>query len=130
MPRIHFHTAKGAQMKYLIGIATHTGENIDIHFGHCKEFQIIEVTDNETYEATDVIDAGRACDGTCDHGEIERVGEKLKSCKYVLSAKIGPGAAKILRDKGITALEIEAPIDYAVEKVMIYDKRKEQANRG
>ena len=37
-------------MKYLVGIATHTGENIDIHFGHCKEFQIIEVTDNESYE--------------------------------------------------------------------------------
>ena len=47
-------------MKYLVGIATHTGENIDIHFGHCKEFQIIEVTDNESYEPVDVIDAGRA----------------------------------------------------------------------
>ena len=117
-------------MKYLVGIATHTGENIDIHFGHCKEFQIIEVTDNESYEPVDVIDAGRACDGTCDHTEIARVGELLKDCKYVLSAKIGPGAAKILRDIGIVALEIEAPIDYAIDKIMVYDQRQEQANRG
>ena len=130
MPRIHFHTVKEADMKYLVGIATHTGENIDIHFGHCKEFQIVEVTDNESFEPVDVIDAGRACDGTCDHKEIARVGELLKDCKYVLSAKIGPGAAKILRDIGIVALEIEAPIDYAIEKIMVYDQRQAQANRG
>lgn len=117
-------------MKYLIGIATHTGENIDIHFGHCKEFQLIEVTDNKSWEDAGVIDAGRACDGTCDHAEIARVGERLKDCKYVLSAKIGPGAAKILRDMGITALEIEAPIDYALEKLMVFDERKQKANRG
>ena len=130
MPRILFHMAKEELIKYLIGIATHTGENIDVHFGHCKEFQIIEVTDNESWEAVDVIDAGRACDGTCDHGEIAKVGERLKSCKYVLSAKIGPGAAKILRDIGITALEIEAPIDYAIGRLMVYDPRKVQANRA
>jgi predicted Fe-Mo cluster-binding NifX family protein len=130
MHRILFHTAKEMEMKYLVGIATHTGENIDIHFGHCKEFQIIEVTDNESFDAVDVIDAGRACDGTCDHKEIARVGELLKGCKYVLSAKIGPGAAKILRDLGIVALEIEAPVDYAIDRIMAYDRRQMQANRG
>ena len=61
------------------------GENIDLHFGHCSEFQVIEVTDNESWEVTGSIEAGRACDGQCNHDYIGDVAQKLKECRYVLS---------------------------------------------
>ena len=117
-------------MKYLVAVATYSGENIDLHFGHCSEFQVIEVTDNESWEVTGSIEAGRACDGQCNHDNIGDVALKLKECRYVLSAKIGPGAAQLVRNIGPVPLEIEAPVDYAMEKLMIYDGRKEKANRN
>ena len=117
-------------MKYLVAVATYSGENIDLHFGHCSEFQVIEVTDNESWEVTGSIEAGRACDGQCNHDYIGDVAQKLKDCRYVLSAKIGPGAAKIVRDLGPVPLEIEAPVDYAIGKLMTYDNRRENANRN
>ena len=65
-------------MKYLVAVATYSGENIDLHFGHCSEFQVIEVTDNESWEVTGSIEAGRACDGQCNHDYIGDVAQKLK----------------------------------------------------
>lgn len=117
-------------MKYLVAVATYSGENIDLHFGHCEEFQLIEVNDNKSWEVTGSILAGRACDGECNHDFIGDVARNLKECRYVLSAKIGPGAAQIVRDIGPVPLEIEAPVEYAIDKLMVYDDRREKANRN
>lgn len=109
-------------MKYKIALATYSGENIDLHFGRCTRFQVAEVTDNESWEYVDEIDTGLACNGECGHENIEKVADKLSACKYALSSRIGPGAARILLNKGIKALEVEIEIDQAIEKLMIYDK--------
>ncbi|MBQ3795078.1 MAG: hydrogenase [Butyrivibrio sp.] len=116
-------------MKYLIAVASYDGANIDLHFGHTGTFSIVEVTDNKEWDFIGEREVSPGCNGECDHNRIYEVGESLKDCKYALSAKIGPGAASILRNLGIIALEIEAPIDYAIEKLMIYDQRKVNANR-
>ena len=116
-------------MKYLVGVATYSGENVDLHFGHCEEFQLIEVTDNKSWEVAGSVKSGRACDGSCAHDGIADVADRLKECKYVLSAKIGPGAAKILLDHGPIPLEIESSVEYAIEKIMIYDARKAGSNK-
>lgn len=109
-------------MKYKVALATFTGENIDLHFGRCSKFQVAEITDNEEWNFADEIDTGLACDGGCDHEHIKEVADKLSSCKYALSARIGPGAARVLLDKGIKALEIENEIGAAIEKLMVYDR--------
>ena len=109
-------------MKYRVALATFSGENIDLHFGRCTRFQVAEITDNEDWDYVDEIDTGLACDGGCNHEHIKKVAEMLDSCKYALSARIGPGAARILLDKGIKAFEIENEIGTAIEKLMIYDR--------
>ncbi|WP_022761475.1 MULTISPECIES: NifB/NifX family molybdenum-iron cluster-binding protein [unclassified Butyrivibrio] len=109
-------------MKYQVALASYSGENIDLHFGRCVKFLIAEITDNTNWEYVDEIDTGLACNGGCDHENIEAVAEKISHCKYALSARIGPGAARILLSKGIKALEIENEIDQAIEKLMIYDR--------
>ena len=109
-------------MKYRIALATYSGETIDLHFGRCTRFQVVEVTDNISWDYIDEIDTGIACIGECDHENISRVAEQLSSCKYVLASRIGLGAARILLNNGVKALEIENEIENAIEKLMAYDK--------
>ena len=116
-------------MKYLIAIATGSGRNVDRHFGQVSEFKIFEITDNATWREVENRKIKRACQGYCEHETIAEVADALADCKYSLAAKIGFGAAKILQKKGIIPLEIVAPIDYAIEKIMVYDKRKTESNK-
>lgn len=116
-------------MKYLIAIATESGRNVDRHFGQVSGFKIFEVTDNTAWKEIENRKTERACQGCCEHEAMEKVADALADCKYSLAAKIGFGMAKILQKKGIIPLEIVAPIDYAIEKIMVYDKRKMESNK-
>ena len=116
-------------MKYLIAIATESAINVDRHFGQVSEFKIFKVTDNVAWKEVENRKIKRACQGYCEHEAIEKVADALADCKYSLAAKIGFGAAKVLQKKGIIPLEIVAPIDYAIGKIMIYDKRKIESNK-
>lgn len=116
-------------MNYLVAVASESGINVDRHFGQVAEFQIIEVNENTAWRVVEKREIERACVGYCDHERIAEVANQLKDCKYVLSSKIGIGAARILQNIGIVPLEIIAPIAYAVEKIMVYDQRKLNSNQ-
>lgn len=116
-------------MNYLVAIASESGINVDRHFGQVAEFQIIEVNDNTSWRQIETRAIERACAGYCDHERIAAVAEQLRDCKYVLSSKIGIGAANILQNIGTTPLEIIAPIEYAIGKIMVYDQRKQISNQ-
>lgn len=116
-------------MSYLIAIATESGINVDRHFGQVSEFKIFEVTDNAVWKELENRKIKRVCQGYCEHETIAQVADALADCKYSLAAKIGFGAAKVLQQKGIIPLEIIAPIDYAIGKIMVYDKRQTDANK-
>lgn len=64
------------------------------------------------------------CDrGEHDEAQLAAAIEAVSDCRYVLSARIGMRVQTALRRRGITPLEIAHFIDYAMEKLMLYDKR-------
>jgi len=116
-------------MEYLVAVSSRDGIMVHQHFGHTEEFQILQVVDNERFEFLE----HRRVDPTChsgDHDEnhLAQTVEILSDCKYVLSSKIGRGAQIALQAKGITPLEIAHFIDYAMEKLMLYDQRRRGTN--
>lgn len=111
-------------MNYLVAVSSRDGVMIHQHFGHTEEFQILEVEDNERYRFVESRPVSAPCrTGEHDDGQLARAVETLSDCKYVLSTKIGLGAQAVLQARGITPLEIAHFIDYAMEKVMQYDKK-------
>ena len=89
----------------------------------------MQVVDNERFEFLE----HRRVDPTChsgnhDENHLAQTVEILSDCKYVLSSKIGRGAQIALQAKGITPLEIAHFIDYAMEKLMLYDQRRRGTN--
>lgn len=111
-------------MEYLVAVSSRDGVMIHQHFGHTEEFQILKVVDNERYSFVERRPVTAPCHmGDHDNAQLARTVEALSDCKYVLSAKIGMGAQAALQARGITPLEIAHFIDYAMEKVMLYDKK-------
>lgn len=112
-------------MEYLVAVSSRDQVMIHQHFGHTEDFLIFKIVDNEKY----VLYEHRPVEAVCNGGEhdnnrLAAVITLLSDCKYVLSAKIGEGVQEALRRQGVTPLEIAHFINYAMEKVMIYDKRK------
>lgn len=111
-------------MEYLVAVSSSDGIVVNQHFGHTAEFQILRVEDNRQYIFVERRTVTPPCHiGDHDDSQLTRTAAALSDCKYVLSAKIGQGAQAVLRDQGITLLEIAHLIDYAMEKVMLYDKK-------
>lgn len=111
-------------MEYLVAVSSSDGIVVNQHFGHTAEFQILRVEDNQRYLFIERREVTPPCH-TGDHNDsqLAQTAAALSDCKYVLSAKIGQGAQAVLRDQGVTPLEIAHLIDYAMEKVMLYDQK-------
>lgn len=117
-------------MEYFVAVSSRDGVMVHQHFGHTEEFLILKVIDNERYVFAGRRRAGAVCrTGEHDDGQLAKTVELLSDCRYVLSAKIGAGAQTALRAGGVTPLEIAHFIDYAMEKVMLYDKKRKNINR-
>lgn len=112
-------------MEYLVAVSSRDGVMVHQHFGHTEAFQILKVTDNESYSVLEQRSVAATCNcGEHDENRLAAAIEKISDCRYVLSAKIGPGVQYALQQRGIIPLEITHYIDYAMKKVMLYDKRK------
>lgn len=117
-------------MEYLVAVSSKDGLMISQHFGHTEEFQILRVEDNERYRFVEHRPAVPPCTmSEHDEQQLGRAIEALSDCKYVLSAKIGRGAQAALQARGITPLEITHFVSYAMEKVMLYDKKFKRERR-
>lgn len=117
-------------MDYLIAISSSDGVMIQQHFGRTESFQIWKVEDNQRYSfVADRLVAPPCREGEHDDAQLARAVEALTDCKYVLSAKIGMGAQAALQSRGVTPLEISHFVDYAIEKVMLYDQKFKQERR-
>lgn len=117
-------------MEYLVAVSSRDGVMIHQHFGHTEEFLILEVEDNEKYRFVEKRPVTAPCHmGDHDEEQLSRTIDALSDCKYVLSAKIGMGAQAALQARGITPLEIAHFVDYAMTKVMLYDKKYKHDER-
>lgn len=111
-------------MEYLVAVSSPDGKLISQHFGHTDRFLIVRVEDNRTFTAVERRPVRAPCQGGVhDDQQLAETISLLADCKYVLSTRIGRGAQAALQAAGITPLEIEHFVDYALEKVMHYDSK-------
>jgi predicted Fe-Mo cluster-binding NifX family protein len=115
-------------MAYRIAVTSSDGKTIDLHFGRAEFFHILEVSGEswnilEARPVEKTAETGRGCHGHA----VEQVGRAVKiiqDCTYLLTAKIGPKPAELLRKHGITALE--APPDLALSVLKLNEYREKQ----
>lgn len=111
-------------MEYKIGIASTDGKVVNQHFGHTKEFLIVKVDEKGENHFLEKRKVTPPCDGG-EHSEkrLAKVGEVISDCKYILCSQIGPGAELYLKGIGITPYAIPHFVDYAVQKIIQYDRK-------
>jgi nitrogen fixation protein NifB len=127
-------------MPYKIALTSSNSASIDLHFGHTRRFNILEVHESsgdwKLLEQRDLRpedpqscpSAGSSCGG-CGSGQgrqdgrLQSVIEALSDCTYILTAKIGPKPQAVLKQAGITVLESPPGISGAVRQLNAYHQR-------
>lgn len=102
-------------MTQRIAIASNDGQNIDVHFARASRYYIYDVG-NDGYA---LVETRTVAGGTRGgHHEFEPVMVLLKDCAAVFASRIGPGAARILTEKGLRIFEAPYPIPAVLDKVV------------
>ena len=132
-------------MSYKIALGSSDGKNVDLKFGEIKKFVIFEVEEEkgklseirnvEDHTAvSDIHSSGLAggcgssgCGGNgngCNgFGDTTSKVETVRDCRCIVCKKIGFHAQKQLERKGISAFDIEGPVDEILEKIIAYYRR-------
>lgn len=111
--------------KYKIAVASTDGESVDQHFGRADKFFIYVLDDDVGYDFVAQRNLEPVCLGKSHNVlDMQKRVERLKDCKYVAAAKIGPGAEIALEKCGVTALKLPGKIDEAVLSIWRYTRFK------
>ena len=102
-----------------VAVASTDGLVINEHFGRANEFLIYDVNDTGSHTLLETRQIALSPADSHDQGLAAKAG-LLADVKVVLVAQIGPGAEKVLRQKGIIALTITGTIEKAL---VAYGKR-------
>lgn len=101
-----------------IAVASSDGKVVNQHFGHARQFLIFTL-DNNSFTFQSI----RKNLPSCNFGEHSEQGlldtiSLISDCHAVIAAKIGPGAEKKLKEKGIKAIGEVGYIDAALQKII------------
>lgn len=102
-----------------IAVASTDGLVINEHFGRANEFLIYDVNQIGSHSLLETRQFTLSPADSHDHGLAAKAG-LLADVEVVLVAQIGPGAEKVLRQRGIIALTITGTIEKAL---VAYGKR-------
>jgi predicted Fe-Mo cluster-binding NifX family protein len=97
-------------MSYRVAVTTRDGKVVQEHFGHARHFHIVEITD-EGYCYLETREVEPPCDGAAPHEmphDATRFGtviELLRDCDAIVTAQIGPGAARYVIENDIRIFE-------------------------
>lgn len=120
-------TPKG---RYRFAVASKSGINVDMHFGHAKEFYIYDYKDGEIRMVEKRNVKMQYCGGQENCGEEDKITTMIQSlhdCQYVLAMRIGLEPQKKLISRGITAVTTFDRIEDAVCKLV--DKMTSQLEK-
>lgn len=109
-----------------VAVASTDGLVINEHFGRANEFIIYDVNDTGSYT---LLETRKTIQNPADSHDQELAVKAvlLADVEVVLVAQIGPGAEKVLRQRGIIALTITG----AIEKALVaYGKRGKVIKTG
>lgn len=102
-------------------VASKTGLNVDLHFGHATEFYIYEFKNGEI-NFIEKRDVEKYCSGKedCDATEdkIGRIIETIKDCDRVLALRIGDAPKDRLKKENIEVYQMFSEIKKAIRNVL------------
>lgn len=100
-------------------VASKSGINVDLHFGHTDDFYIYEYTSDEV-RFKEKRNVEKYCDGKelCDHKQdkIAKIIATLSDCDGVIAMRIGESPKVRLKDKGIKVISTFDKIENAVKE--------------
>jgi nitrogenase molybdenum-iron protein NifN len=106
---------------YKFAVATKTGMNIDLHFGHANEFYIYSYSGNNI-KFLEKRDVDKYCSGIeeCDEHEdkIEKIIRTIGDCSAVLALRAGEQPIQKLSDKGIKFIQTYDSINEGILKAV------------
>lgn len=108
-----------------IAVASQDGEVVDQHFGHAEQFLVFELRSSEADSGVErfVYLETRASQPACvrhDHDDdrLARTVDLISDCAAVLVARIGLGAVRHLKARGILAYIVPDFIDSALQRLL------------
>ncbi|MNB68395.1 FeMo cofactor biosynthesis protein NifB [compost metagenome] len=119
--------AEGERGSMRIAVATRGGGQVNVHFGHAREFLVYEVSGQEQ-KLLGVRRIQAYCNGKSDCGDadkasiLEETVSLLQDCSIVLCAAIGPGPSERLARAGLTALARKGEISVLLEQCAKYQR--------
>ncbi|WP_239004564.1 nitrogenase cofactor biosynthesis protein NifB [Paenibacillus tepidiphilus] len=119
--------AEGERDALRIAVTTRGGGQVNVHFGHAREFLVYEVSGQEQ-KLLGVRRIQAYCNGKADCGDaskediLEETITLLQDCHIVLCAAIGPGPAERLARAGLTALARKGEIGKLLEQCAKYNR--------
>lgn len=106
-------------MIYRAAIASTDGKVVNQHFGRAEQFQIFDISDDNSFKYVE----RRAVSPCCHGGEHEtdafsRVGNILNDVSAVIVSRIGEGASEFLESNGFVVYEAPYPIEPLMQKII------------
>lgn len=103
--------------KLRFAVASKSGINVDLHFGHAEEFYIYEYTDGDI-RFQEKRNVEKYCSGMEYCGEkddkITKIVSVIEDCNAVIAMRIGESPKSKLKDKEITAIATFNKIENAI----------------
>lgn len=99
-----------------MAIASSDGKFVNQHFGRAKQFLIVEINDDGSYEFLELRKNVPSCNPTGESTTEDTI-ELISDVEGVLVSQVGPGAADRLIAHGIQPIIIPMLIDDALKKV-------------
>ncbi len=115
---------KPAEKKLKIAVTSKKGKQVDLHFGHAKEFLVYEISQKgitylETRQSDNYCYGIEECD--TDQAKSDAVVNLLVDCDAVLTLRIGHSAQQALLERGVRSVEycfgIEEGLLFAQEQL-------------
>lgn len=104
-------------MAYRVAVASTDGKYVNDHFGRARQFLIFEISP-DGYQFIELRSNVPSCNlEQADESKHSKTLELLADCQGVVVARIGPGAERVLAERGIKALTIPDFIDEALKQI-------------
>jgi predicted Fe-Mo cluster-binding NifX family protein len=110
-------TDKKMGKKLRFAIASKSGINVDLHFGHAEEFYIYDYLDGKT-RFIEKRNVQKYCSGNnvCedDTNKITKLIKTMEDCNAVIAMRIGDSPKIRIKDKGIVTISTYNTIEKAI----------------
>ena len=116
-------------MEIRIAVCTTDKQFVDQHFGKCRSFSVVRLmTDTGEWMFGEDRTAPQRPEGACGHDPeyLNAVAGLLGDCQYLMVKKIGNQPARALERAGVQILEIDLPLQRAVEQLNAYVRKAQR----